>query len=296
VCTSVQNRADQQITLSDGRKLGFAEYGLPGAYPVFYFHGWPGSRLEPQATENREMPPAARIIAVDRPGYGLSDLQPKRTFSKWAGDVNELAARLHLKSFGVMGVSGGGPYALACAARLPEQVSVACVIAGMGPVDNPEALKGMVALNRWMLGLARTAPWLARTLVGFGLDRMQHSDEFLSPYITSRLPPSDKAVLQKQGIKEALVRNWHEAFRNGTEGALVDGALFAHRWDFSLSEIKVPVRLWHGEADIIVPGAMTRQIAAGIADCRATFLPDEGHFSAPILYIRQVLETAVALK
>jgi pimeloyl-ACP methyl ester carboxylesterase len=295
LASRVLDTANQQITLCDGRKLGFAEYGHPGGYPVFYFHGWPGSRLEPEATREQGIPSAVRIIAVDRPGYGLSDFQSARTLASWAKDIGELAGVLRLERFGVMGVSGGGPYTLACAARLPEKVSSACVIAGMGPMDNPEALKGMVALNRWMLGLARTAPWLARTLVGFGLDRIKRSDEFLSPYIMARLPPSDKAILEKPGTKEALVRNWHEAFRSGTKGALWDGGLFANRWDFRLEEIKVPVRLWHGEADIIVPCAMTRYVAGTIADCRAAFLPGEGHFSAPILYIRQVLATAVAL-
>src|SRR5437899_8680089 len=100
-------RLHQQIRLADGRQLGFAEYGDLRGRPLFYFHGWPSSRLEPRTGQNICAGLGVRMIAPDRPGYGLSDFKPRRTIPDWVSDVQELADHLDVKRFAVLGVSGG---------------------------------------------------------------------------------------------------------------------------------------------------------------------------------------------
>src|SRR5215475_3198278 len=113
---------DGVLRLADGRALGYAEFGDSGGEPFFYFHGHPGSRLEARFAESAATAAGVRIIALDRPGYGLSDWQPGRAILDWPADVTEAADLLGIGGFSVVGGSGGGPYALACAYRLPDRV------------------------------------------------------------------------------------------------------------------------------------------------------------------------------
>ncbi len=280
----------QQITLRDGRKLGFAEYGDPEGAPVLYFHGWPGSRVEAQAAEVAGVKLKARVLALDRPGYGLSDYRENRSMLDWAADVLQFADQAKLERFSVLGMSGGAPYVAVCAARIPERISRAVMLCGVGPTDFPGATRGMVPLNRWMLYAARTAPSVARFLVGFGLERMKNDPEaFLPPAIESRLAENDRKAIAVPGFRKALMDSFREAFRPGVEGTIWDGSLYARPWGFRLEEIRIPVELWHGEADVIVPPAMGHHMADRIPNCRARFCPGEGHFSLPLKYLPEII-------
>src|SRR5215471_15799708 len=144
------DRLKQQIRLAGGRRLGFAEYGEPAGRPVFYCHGWPSCRLEPRAFESTISKLGLRLIAPDRPGYGLSEPRPKRTLSDWAADISNLADQLHIERFDLLGISGGGPYALACAARIPHRLLSVVLICSLAPLASPELTRGMVRLHRWL--------------------------------------------------------------------------------------------------------------------------------------------------
>jgi pimeloyl-ACP methyl ester carboxylesterase len=128
---------DGTLLLGDGRKLGYAQYGRPDGEPLFYFHGHPGSRLEARFAHRAAAEAGLRVVALDRPGYGLSDFQPGRVITGWPADVAEAADLLRIGKFSVAGASGGGPYALACAWRLPGRVIRAAVISGVGPLPGP---------------------------------------------------------------------------------------------------------------------------------------------------------------
>ena len=137
-------RIDQQIKLQDGRMLGYAEYGVPDGMPVFYFHGFPSSRLDWQFfdCEDPVTELNARVIAADRPGFGLSDFQRGRRILGWPDDVAELADALQIDRFAVLGVSGGGPYAAACAFGIPGRLTWTGIVCGMGPSDAPGMVDG----------------------------------------------------------------------------------------------------------------------------------------------------------
>src|SRR5262249_939959 len=136
---------DGLLTLRDGRRLGYAQYGQPGGEPIVFFHGHPGSRLEASLAHEAAAAAGLPVNALDRPGYGLSDFQPGRGITDWPADVAEAADALGIDTFSVAGGSGGGPYALACAWRLPSRVVRAAVISGVGPFQVPGITAGM----RW---------------------------------------------------------------------------------------------------------------------------------------------------
>ncbi|SVB46409.1 uncharacterized protein METZ01_LOCUS199263, partial [marine metagenome] len=152
----------ETVELSDGRSLSFASFGDPAGKPVFYFHGFPGSRFEPQSNHEAYLKAGIRLLALDRPGIGQSTRKNKRKLSDWPDDVVEVAKILNLEKFSVLGVSGGGPYALACARAIPgylDKVTVAC---GLGPMDAPNATSGMMLSNRILFSYGRFFPPLLR--------------------------------------------------------------------------------------------------------------------------------------
>src|SRR5512143_3551033 len=155
-------QSDNQIKLHDGRRLGYAEFGDPRGKPVLFFHGYPGSRWDGAETGHAAERMGVRLIVPYRPGMGLSDYQTKRRLLDWPTDVVELAHALGLDDFAVIGYSGGGPYALACAFQLGTRLSAVGVIAGVGPLTEPGALDGMVKTNIQLFQMARRTPWLLR--------------------------------------------------------------------------------------------------------------------------------------
>jgi pimeloyl-ACP methyl ester carboxylesterase len=286
-------KLNQQVRLTDGRRLGFAEYGDLEGRPVFYFHGWPSSRLEPRTGQTICADMGVRMIAPDRPGYGLSDFKPRRIILDWVADVSELAEHLTLKDFAVLGVSGGGPYAVACAAKIPERLSVALLVCSVAPADAPDATKGMVALNRCLLSFARTAPWLAQCVAGVCLKFFwRKGDQVIPEQIETRLPPADRRALTNAELRRTLTASSTEAFRGGVQAAAADGLLYARPWGFRLQDIRAPVNLWHGEKDVVVPPTMGRYLAATIPGCRAVFYPEDGHFSLAFERLEEILRSA----
>ena len=284
------SRESQTLSLHDGRRLGYAEYGDREGTPGFYFHGHPGSRLEPRLADEEAARAGLRIIALDRPGYGLSEFQPGRTILAWPGDVAEAADRLGLDRFSVLGSSGGGPYALACAHDLPERVTKAGVISGVGPYEAPGATDGMRWQNRVGFQLGARFPPLARLIMGSMARQLRRSPERVVDAITEAMSPEDARIASRPDVREILAADIAEAFRQGSRGAALDVVLLGRPWGFRLEEIEPEVLIWQGEGDVLVPPAMGRQLAAAIPNCRATFCPDEGH----LLFVDHVAEIVEA--
>jgi pimeloyl-ACP methyl ester carboxylesterase len=285
------DKLNQQFRLIDGRRLGFAEYGSAHASPLIYLHGWPSSRLEPRAMGTVCEDLGIRMLAPDRPGYGLSDFQSGRTILDFTNDVVQLADHLKLGQFGVLGVSGGGPYAVACAARISQRLSAALLVCSVAPADAPNATKDMVALNRCLLWMAHHTPLLAQCVARVCLRVIWRKGEHVIPkQIELRLPPADRQALASEHLRNALIASSTEALRNGVRAAAADGLLYGRPWGFSLQDIRAPVHLWHGEKDIVVPAAMGHYLAEAIPDCQAHFYPDDGHFSLPFTRLREILQ------
>jgi pimeloyl-ACP methyl ester carboxylesterase len=269
--------SDQAIRLTDGRRLSFAEYGVPDGKPILLFHGIPGSRLLRHPDDGIAKGLGVRLIVPDRPGMGGSDPQPGRTFLDWPADVLALAEALGLGRFAVVGISGGAPYAAACGARLAARLTAVGIFSGVGPLDAPGAMKGMLPTNRMGYRVARRMPWAVwRRVFGLYYGGVREHPEKLAR-ATRREPEADRRMLAQPGVREMLTEMFEEAFRQGTEGPAWEGWLLARPWGFSLAEVGAPVYLWQGEADVVVTAAMGRYMAGEIPHCEGRFLEGEGH-------------------
>jgi pimeloyl-ACP methyl ester carboxylesterase len=274
----VQDAAeDGTLRLGDGRRLGFAQYGRADGEPLLYFHGHPGSRLEARFADAVAAENGFRVIALDRPGYGLSDFRPGRALRDWPNDVAEAADLLGLTRFSVAGASGGGPYALACAWGMPDRVTRAAVISGVGPYQVRGITTGMRWQNRIGFRWGSRFPALANAIAQ-SMDRgITQNPQRTIDAIARAMSPADAEIIRRSHVRDLLIADITEAFRQGSRGAAWDIVLLGRPWGFSLGEIEPEVHLWQGEADTLVPPAMGRYQASQIPHSHLTLLPGEGH-------------------
>lgn len=287
----------QSITLSDGRVLAYADIGHEDDFPVFYFHGFPGSRVE--AGFSREVAPqvGARVISVERPGYGQSSFHEKRTISDWPGDVIALADALGIEKFSILGVSAGGVYALACASHIPERllnVGIACTPA---PVEATAIRREMDWVSRIGFHLAHDHSMLGDFILGRLLGLLvKYRTELFLKLISLSAAAADRDALNDRQFRDAVSVSLREAYRAGHKGPFYDLHLVSCTWDFDLQQIQRPVHLWHGKADTVVPVAMGKYLAEQLADCQTYLVDDEGHFSITVNYMEQALHTLMQVE
>ncbi len=270
-------RLHQSFMLADGRRLGFAEYGDPVGKPVLFFPGTPSGRLFHHPDESIALSVGARIVTVDRPGYGLSDFQRNRTLLHWPEDVAGLADGLGLERFAVAGISGGAPYVAACALRIAHRLTTAAMISGLGPTDWPGAVEGMPGERRVGVRLGRRVPWLVRPLLWVMLNPRRNPERFYER-IVGQSSGVDRSVLARADIRSMLLTNWSDANQNGVRGYAWETVIFSRPWGFGLPDIPVEVQMWHGMEDASMPVPHAQHLAATIPSCTATFLAGQGHF------------------
>jgi pimeloyl-ACP methyl ester carboxylesterase len=245
---------------------------------MFVFHGSPGARLQVRVAHGPALARGIRIVAPDRPGQGLSTRRARREIADWPDDVRALADALGITRFAVVGISGGAPYAAACAWRLPGRVRRAGIISGVLPGAGRNLATGLRQRAPGLLDMVLGRPWLTRALVGLGAVACRRLAGRMFELARALAPAADQAVLQRPEIAGALIAGLREAFRNGGQGVADELLLLMRPWTVRLEEIHVPVRLWHGEDDDMVPATMGRQLAAAIPHCRAEFIPGGGHY------------------
>ena len=265
-----------EFKLEDGRTLAFAECGDLSGKPVFFFQGTPSTRLfHPDGALSARM--GARVITVDRPGFGRSSFQPGRTLLDWPGDVLALADHLGIGRFAVAGISGGGPYAAACAYRIPDRLTRVAILGCFGPVALAEMTSGMPRERLLALWLVRHAPWILRPLFWLFRHPGRNTERFLARY-TAHNPPADRTFLDRPDVRARMVDNYREAARQGVRGFAWEVIVVTRPWGFRLEEIRVPVHIWHGDQDSSTPLAMAEAMAQAIPHSCLTVLPGEGHF------------------
>lgn len=209
----------------------------------------------------------ARFIATDRPGMGFSDFKPKRTILDWPDDIVELADFLKIDRFAVEGISGGGPYSLACAYKIPQRLTHVGVLSGVG--------------HQWGSG----EPWQK-------LGNLRDAETFWRQ-LSEQLPQSDKEAILGPQMLRLLSEELYEAFRHGAEGPNYEKELYSKDWGFKLQDISpaVHVHLWHGELDVNVPISMGRAVARAVPNCKATFYAEEGHYSTILNHMEEITTT-----
>jgi pimeloyl-ACP methyl ester carboxylesterase len=283
------------VTLRDGRTLSYLEYGDPAGKPVFFCHGTPGSRRYRHPDASIVASLGARLIAVDRPGYGRSTFQRGRRLLDWPDDLAQVADLLGIQRFAVVGISGGGPHTLACAMKLGERLTRVGLIASTAPLDLADVSAGMSRDNRRALAVTRAIPFpVLRMLYGWQVRAELRNPAAYLDTQSAQLAAADRAVRDQPGWREMEVESTREAYRHGSRGHAWEGRMLTRSWGFGVEAIPVQVHLWQGEADTLVPLPMGRYLAAHIPGCVPTFLPGEGHLSLFYNHWRAILAAMVA--
>ena len=275
-----------------GHRLGFAEFGDPGGLPIFWLHGTPGAsrQLAPLAKAHAAEH-GLRLIGLERPGVGSSNPHRYERIVDFAHDVARAADALDIDRFGVVGLSGGGPYTLACAHELPDRVPAVGVLGGVAPAVGEEAAKG---------GITALAPYFS--LLAGPLERpierslralllgMAPAVDLLFLGVYAAMGPGDKRVLDMPGVKDMFIDDLLRGVQRGGVGAILqDVVLFGRDWGFKVRDVRTPVYWWHGDADIIIPYTHAVHVAGLLPDCTFVEQPGESHLSG-YLAADQVLE------
>jgi pimeloyl-ACP methyl ester carboxylesterase len=281
------------MEVADGRELAWLEAGKPRGRPVLAFHGTPGSRRQVAFDEKSISAAGVRMIALDRPGYGHSSFHPGRTLLDWAADVGALADHLKLDSFAVLGVSGGGPHAAVCARSLPERVSSAAIVSGVGPMGHPEFGVGMAGFNRGITFLARQSPLALRPLFWFQELLLRRWPEVALRVARKQFPPADVALFERPDVRAAFFDDARHSSPTTAQAATQDFVLFARDWGFRLEDVAVPCHLWHGDVDRNVPIGHGRFMAERIPGAVLHECPGEGHLLF-VNHLEEILKTLAA--
>lgn len=259
----------KSVCLPDGRRLGYAEYGLASGVPVLFFHAAPGSSYVHADMAKLAEQRGVRLIAVERPGYGLSDAHPARTFLSWADDIAALMNTLEIARFSIIGLSGGCPHALACAYKFPDRVQKVALCAALVPGDTegvPDMVVGLYALAQ------NNPDELRKTFAA-----LAPSASALLAVVMASVGEADKIVTSKRAAEFEL--EYKQTLLSGVEGVVSDYILFSGSWGFPLDGIRTEVLLWAGTADLNTPPAMAHSLASQLANSKTFMLADEGHFA-----------------
>jgi pimeloyl-ACP methyl ester carboxylesterase len=277
-----QDRNSRTLHLPDGRKVGLAEYGAEDGRPVLALHGAPACRLMFAIADEEARRAGLRLIAPDRPGYGLTPPDEKPTLASRTDWLAAIVDVLGLDRFAILAVSGGGPYATALASRLQTRITALALVSPMGPAADylatPLAREAPIPFlqRRFFVHLPRRwfFPALGRTAVRLYMTPRNG----LLTNVPRLIRDPDAGILERPLVREVMGAMTREAFRTGAEGGISDMMIYAARWDVPLSSITAPSILWQGTADRIVPVAAAYHLAHSIPGCHLRRIGEAGHF------------------
>jgi pimeloyl-ACP methyl ester carboxylesterase len=274
---------DDSIELRDGRRLAYAEWGDADGAPVFFLHGNPGSRLYcPDAPVTASA--RVRLVTLDRPGVGRSDVLARRTFADWPGDVVEVADALGIERFGVVGWSAGGPYAAACAALIGDRLTGvgigACrALSQFNFAENPAAYEGLTADDRQLFQLAQRDPDAAAVAAAEADEESVRKlwDDPDGWFDQLKLPEVDQRYLEDPVRRHLFLEAMREGVRQGAEAFAWEQIDVFLPWGFRLTDIAIEVHVFHGEQDAWVARRHVDFLVATLPSAKLTVWPDAGH-------------------
>ncbi|MFJ6690518.1 alpha/beta fold hydrolase [Streptomyces sp. NPDC091294] len=268
------------LSLPGERRLAWDEHGPADGNPVFLFHGSPSCRVMWSGLADVASATGTRLIVPDRPGCGRSTHQPGRRLTDWPQDVAALTDHLGLERFQVVGLSGGGPYALACAATADARLAGTAVVNGVGPLDTPEAVAGLYDTNRFIFEAARRgpdslAPVVSRLIGGTG----GNGGDSLAALLAG-MSPEDRAnaAAHPELLTDSL--DLDETAAGGIEGVTHDLWLSVQPWGFDLDRIAGPVDFFASDHDRNVPVRHAVDQAEHVPHSTLTVWPGTGHSHA----------------
>lgn len=272
-------KLEGNVAVGDDRQLGFAEFGDPQGRAVFWLHGTPGARRQiPTEARVYAEDHGIRLIGVDRPGIGSSTPYQYAAVVAFAEDLRTMADTLGIDKMAVVGLSGGGPYTLGCAAAMPERVIMVGVLGGVAPTRGKDAIGGgVMALGSYVAPLLERVG-LPISLAAVAAIWMMRPVAEPALYLYARISPAgDRALLVRPEFKAMFLDDLLNGSRKQLAAPFADVVVFARDWGFRLDEVKVPVRWWHGDRDHIVPFAHGQHVVSRLPDAELYHLPGESH-------------------
>jgi pimeloyl-ACP methyl ester carboxylesterase len=287
---------DFTVRLRDGRSIGIASVGRDDGFSIIHCHGSGSSRLEVTLFAAQADAAGVRLISLDRPGVGRSDPKPGYRLLDWPADVAEVADHLGIERFAVEGLSAGGPYALACAARIPQRLTACGLVSTISPPDlmrevGTRAMRALGWIGTHTPHLLLLYARLVQLLTG---SDAASTEKYLARY-AARLGEADQQLLSDPEVRRQIAQVMAESFRQGARGNLEVVLSEIRPWGFQVEQIALKkVFLWHGEQDRIAPVAPVRLLAGLLPHCTATFYPDEGHFSTMAHHAQNIFQLLAA--
>ncbi len=264
-----------------GRAVEVVVTGPTDGVPLVFHHGTPAAATELAQLQDPALACGLRTIFLSRPGYAGSTPRPGRSVADVVDDVVAVLDALGDDHFLTLGWSGGGPHALACAALLPDRCAAAATLAGVAPREAAglDWSSGMADENLAEFGAAETS---AEALTAF-LERMAAelgavTGPELADALGGLVPEVDRTALRGD-LADALAESFRRAVSAGIAGWRDDDLAFVRPWGFDLEAIRVPVAVWQGSGDRMVPFAHGQWLAAHVPGAAARFEPGEGHLS-----------------
>ncbi|MDP4164539.1 MAG: alpha/beta hydrolase [Bacillota bacterium] len=249
---------ENTITLKDGRKLSYAEFGDPKGPVIIYFHGTPGARNHPIALAIEGVAPFVRFIMVERPGYGLSDSNDGRTLEDWNNDFEEFVNQLDIPHFCLAAASGGAPFALANCYFMPERIKRAAIICGVGPLAVEELLEKMGDTEKaWIKDSMHNPGQIIGNVAKIHAD--PHG--YVQGIFNSLQEENQK--MMSPAVVEAFLNLAFESSKS-PYGMIDDGRTFLSEWNIPFEEISVPIQFWHGDQDSNVPISHSEYVSSRI--------------------------------
>ena len=276
------------VELADGRRFGIAEYGTEGGLPVLALHGAPASRLMFDVADGPAKRLGLRLYCPERPGYGITSADRGATLQSRAEELAGIADKLGLQRFAVLGVSGGGPYAVALAALLGSRISGVALVSPMGPIAQFIEAQGRGEIGQEFGKMGR-----GHRMFFIDLPRHRHllkaqsvvsarafkaAPQMFAKLFARILSPGDRRILAQPAVRESQVRMTLEALRHGVDGGMSDLDIFSKPWPVDFSNIDVPAIIWQGREDRVVPVPVTLWLSRLIKECRLVELEGAGHF------------------
>jgi pimeloyl-ACP methyl ester carboxylesterase len=273
-------QSPRMVSLSSG-DLACREFGNPKGHPLFFFHGWPGSSAQAWLLHAAAERHGFRGFAFDRPGIGNSPIA-KRRLLDWPGQICEFAETNGFDRFAILGISGGGPYALACAAECPGKISAATVVCGAPPIAELSGIGGLHPIYQSLLRVFRRYPAWVRRFFALNRPLMMWPDalRFLQP-LRIILPRADAQAIEDPENFASVFGCQRDAFQD-VDGLYADAELYAEPWGFAPEAIQIPVQFWHGRDDSNFHYSLAVALASRVPQGRLELVENEGHFSLPI--------------
>lgn len=266
-----------------GLTLAWNEFGAPDGFPVVYNHGWPSSRWQAQVADETALKRGLRILSIDRPGMGGSPRVPGLKIDQWPVWLQAFLDSLGVGEFAQLAVSGGGPFAIACAALLPDRVAATSILCGAVPLTK-EFLARLPPAYRMMAKMRHLPGALFGPGVGIASAVMK-GDPARAPlrWMARLLPKPDADLLTNfPEVFSALMVASSEGMKQGGRAVMDHGGIYLDEWSIDLAPIRKPVHCWHGGLDRTVPLALASEFLKRVPGAHLTVMPGDGHFSLAI--------------